>query len=151
MDERSVEHSTFGIERTFSAVPERVYQAWTNPKMKSEWYGPTNEKSELSLDFRVSGRERFIGKAPNGIAFEYNATFHEIVPNNRIVYCYTMDVGTKRISVSLVTIDISAAGHGSTQLLLTEQVVFLDGTDSPADREQGNHDMLDALATALSD
>ncbi len=55
------------------------------------------------------------------------------------------------ISASLVNVEITASGDDSARLLLTEQGVYLDGADTPADREQGTRDMLEALATALSD
>lgn len=151
MGERSAEHAIFRIERVYSALPKRVYQAWTNPKMKARWFGPTDQKSALSLDYRIGGREHFTGEAPNGLVFSYEAIFHEIVPDHRIVYSYTMDFDKVRISASLVTVEITASGDDSARLLLTEQGVYLDGADTPADREQGTRDMLEALATALSD
>ncbi len=135
----------------YSALPKRVYEAWTNPKMKAQWYGPTAQKDALSLDYRIGGREHFTGETPNGLFFGYEAIFHEIVPDQRIVYSYTMDFDQGRISASLVTVEITASGDDSARLLFTEQGVYLDGGDTPADREQGTRAMLEALATALSD
>ncbi len=62
-----------------------------------------------------------------------------------------MDFDNVRISASLVTVEITASGDDSARLLFTEQGVYLDGADTPADREQGTRVMLEALATALSD
>ncbi len=151
MGERSAEHAIFKIERVYTALPKRVYQASTNPKMKARWYGPTDQKSALSLDYRIGGREHFTGETPNGLVFGYEAIFHEIVPDHRIVYSYTMDFDQGRISASLVTVEITASGDDSARLLFTEQGVYLDGGDTPADREQGTRAMLEALAIALSD
>ncbi len=151
MGEPSVEHATFTIERVYPALPKRVYQAWTNPEMKARWYGPTDQKCTLSLDYRIGGREQFTGKVSNGLVFGYEAIFHEIVPDHRIVYSYTMDFDKVRISASLVTVEITASGDDSARLVLTEQAVYLDGADTPANREQGTRDMLEALATTLSD
>ncbi len=119
--------------------------------MKARWYGPTDQVNSLFLDYRIGGREHFIGKIPNGRVFGYEAIFHEIVPDHRIVYSYTMDFDKVRISVSLVTVEITASGDDSAQLLFTEQGIYLDGADTPADREQGTRIMLEALSTALSD
>jgi len=151
MGERSAEHAIFRIERVYSALPKRVYQAWTNPEMKARWYGPTDQVDALLLDYRIGGREHFTGEIPNGLVFGYEAIFHEIVPDHRIVYSYTMDFDKVRVSVSLVTVEITASGDDSARLLFTEQGVYLDGADTPADREQGTRDMLEALATTLSD
>ncbi len=151
MGERSAEHAIFKIERVYSALPKRVYQAWTNPKMKARWYGPGDQVNALFLDYRIGGREHFTGEVSNGLVFAYEAIFHEIVPDHRIVYSYTMDFDKVRISASLVTVEITASGDDSTRLLLTEQGVYLDGADTPADREHGTRDMLEALATVLTD
>ena len=149
MGERSAEHAIFSIERVYSALPKRVYQAWTNPEMKARWYGPNDQVDALLLDYRIGGREHFTGEIPHGLVFSYEAIFHEIVPDHRIVYSYTMDFDKVRISVSLVTVEITAAGDDSARLLFTEQGIHLDGADTPADREHGTRGMLEALATAL--
>ena len=52
------------------------------------------------------------------------------------------------ISVSLTTIEISAEDKG-THLLLTEQIVFLDGQDNAANREEGLASMLDKIGETL--
>jgi hypothetical protein len=56
------------------------------------------------------------------------------------------------ISVSLSTVEISAApssGGTGTHLLLTEQIVFLDGNDNAANREEGLASMLDKIGETL--
>ena len=151
MGERSVGHATFRIERVYSALPKRVYQAWTNPKLKARWYGPTENRSALSLDYRIGGREHFTGVVSNGLVFGYEAIFHEIVPDHRIVYSYTMDFGKVRISASLVTVEITATEDANARLLFTDQGVYLDGADTPAAREQGTRGMLETLAATFTD
>ena len=53
------------------------------------------------------------------------------------------------ISVTLATVEFCGSG-GTTQLVLTEQGVFLDGADTPAVREKGTGELLDALGAALA-
>jgi len=149
--ERSAEHATFKIERVYAAVTERVYLAWTDPKIKARWFGRlTDRENALSLDYRVGGRENFSGEAPNGMVYTYDAIFLEIVPDHRIVYSYTMDFGQTRISASLVTVEITASGGNDTSLVYTEQGVYFDGADTPAGREQGIRQDLDALGATFS-
>ena len=38
MEERSVIHSTFVIERSYSATPERVFSAFADPAKKRRWF-----------------------------------------------------------------------------------------------------------------
>jgi hypothetical protein len=53
-----------------------------------------------------------------------------------------------RISVSLATVELKPEGAG-TRLIYSEQGAFLDGYDVPTQREQGTHDLLDALDAQL--
>jgi uncharacterized protein YndB with AHSA1/START domain len=147
--QRSAEHATFAIERTYDATPARVFAAWADPEAKARWFGPTESASERGLDFQVGGREHFAAGGPNGARYVYDARYQEIVPDRRIVYAYTMDRGQTRISASLATVEIEPAGEGA-RLLYTEQAVYLDGGDTPAIREHGTREMLEKLAVALA-
>lgn len=70
------------------------------------------------------------------------------MPDQRIVYTYDMHLDETRISVSLATVEFEPAGAG-TRLVFTEQGAFLDGLDTPAQREQGTGELLDALGGEL--
>jgi uncharacterized protein YndB with AHSA1/START domain len=147
MSERSVEHSTFSVERSYDAPPQRVFSAWADPAEKARWFGLT-EGAEFELDFKVGGRE--INKGPHrGTMFTYEARYQDIVPDERIVYSYDMHMGDQRMSVSLATVELLPSGSG-TKLIFTEQGAFLDGLDRPEEREGGTGQLLDALESYLS-
>ncbi|WP_224545576.1 SRPBCC family protein [Mesorhizobium sp. CA16] len=150
MSERSVVHSTFVIERVYPAAPEKVYFALSDPTAKKRWFfDPDNPMpSRHEMDFRVGGKEVNAGCPSDGQMHFYNAIYHDIVPNRRIVYSYELLFGETRVSVSLATIELIAEGKG-TRLILTEQGAFFDGIDSPATREHGTGELLVALGTAL--
>jgi uncharacterized protein YndB with AHSA1/START domain len=149
MPERSVTHATFVVERTYDASPARVYAAWSQPVAKARWFGPTEGGAgEYELDFRIGGREINRGTAPDGNAYSYDAHYQDIVPDQRIVYTYAMHLGDTRISVSLATIELVPEG-ARTRLIVTEQGAFLDGHDTPAQREQGTGYLLDQLGEEL--
>jgi uncharacterized protein YndB with AHSA1/START domain len=141
--ERSTTHSTFVIERTYAAPPQKVFDAWANPAAKSSWFGPPT-KDHYSLDFRVGGIEHFTSKAPDGAHYTFDARFMDIVPGLRIVHCYDMLRDATRISVSVATIELEAYGTG-TRLTLTEYGVYLDGQDTSEAREHGTKEMIKAL------
>jgi uncharacterized protein YndB with AHSA1/START domain len=148
MTERSVQHATFAVERTYDASPARVFAAWADPAAKARWFGNTGgESSEFELDFQVGGREFSRGTA-NGRNYTYEARYQDIVPDERIVYAYDMHLDDTRISVSLATVELKPDGDG-TRLTYTEQGAFLDGLDVPEQRQQGTGALFDALGEEL--
>ena len=88
------------------------------------------------------------GQVEGGPSYRYDAVYQDIVTDQRIVYTYDMHLNDQRISVSVATIEIVAEGE-RTRVLLTEQGVFLDGLDQPAQREKGTGELLDKLGTTL--
>ena len=146
MSGRSVEHATFVVERKYEVSPERAFAAWADPEAKARWY--TDSEAHLELDFRVGGRERSRGTAPDGRAYSYEALYQDIVPAQRIVYTYDMLLDETRISVSLATVEFRPE-HDGTRLVFTEQGAFLDDHVPPAQREHGMGSLLDALGKEL--
>ena len=150
MTTRTSEHGTFVLSRTYPVAPERVFAAWASRDAKMRWFGaPGKDDPNFTLDFRVGGTESTSGGPPDGPVHTYQATYHDIVPNERIVYGYTMDADAKRISVSVTTVEFAHAGDGTT-LTFTEQGVFLDGHDTLVIREKGTSELLDQLGAALA-
>jgi uncharacterized protein YndB with AHSA1/START domain len=150
MSKRSAVHATFALERTFPAAPERVYQAFADPNAKARWFAPSAgwQCKRTKIEFWVGGHESLTSTPPGQQGHSFDATYLDIVPNERIVYVYEMHTGKAKISVSLATIEFKPAGKG-TKLLITEQGVFLDGYDDAGSRERGTKGLLDQLEAAL--
>jgi uncharacterized protein YndB with AHSA1/START domain len=148
MTKRSVTHSTFVIERTYDAPPARVFAAWASVEAKCQWFGTLDSDSFREFDFRVGGHESWQGHV-HGSTFSYDATYQDIVQDERIVYAYDMHMDDQRISVSLSTVELEAV-DGGTRLAYTEQGAYLDGLDQPAQREGGTQELLDKLGRALA-
>ena len=150
MSERSTHHAIFVIERTYDASPARVFNAFSDPAAKARWFVGPDEWNQggHELDFRVGGRERVSGGPPGGPVHSFDGLYQDIVPNQRIVYTYDMHMDEMRTSVSLATVEFEPEGDG-TRLIFTEQGVFLDGLDNPAEREQGTKGLLDKLEAEL--
>jgi len=144
-------HDTFVIVRTYDTSVASVFRAWADPKYKARWFAGSADAlgNGYELDFQVGGRESNRGGPPGGPVYTYAAQFRDIVVDQRIVYTYEMHADDSRISISVATIEFHESG-GSTQLVLTEQGVFLDGHDTSAQREEGTRSLLDSLAAALA-
>jgi uncharacterized protein YndB with AHSA1/START domain len=146
----SVTHTTFTIERVYPVAPARVFSAFADQELKERWFAmpPDWVDTHHSLDFRPGGHESNRGGPPGGTVHRFEARYHDIVENERIVYSYDLYLDERRMSVSLATIELQRHPEG-TRMLFTEQGAFLDGIDDPANREVGTNLLVDALGTAL--
>jgi uncharacterized protein YndB with AHSA1/START domain len=150
VSERSAVHGTFAIERVYDAAPARVFRAWADPAIKARWFGGIGgwQMLERSIDFRIGGKERLSGRKGSGVVSTFDAVYHDIVPDQRIIYCYDMRLDDVHISASLATVEMRPAGSG-TRLTFTEQAVFLDGYDDSGSRERGTRILLEQLGGEL--
>ena len=150
MTARTATHGTFTLERVYDVAPARVFKAWADPAIKARWFvGPTDwQLLERVIDFRVGGTERLSGRKGSGIVSTFDAVYHDIVPEQRIIYCYDMRLDQTHISASLATVVLTPIGAG-TRLTFTEQAVFLDGYDDSGGRERGTRILLEQLGGEL--
>lgn len=149
---RSVVHATFTVERTYDAPRSRVFKALTDPAAKAKWFAGGNGYTLLvrEMDARPGGREVVKGRWDSGVVSSFEATYHDVIPDERVVYSYVMHLDERKISASLATLELKPAGNG-TRLVMTEQGAFLDGYDDAGSRERGSQFLLDALGDSLKD
>jgi len=148
---RSAIHGSFTLERVYDATPARVFRAWADPAIKARWFAGIEgwQQLERSIDFRIGGKERLSGRKGSGVVSTFDAVYHDIVPERRIIYCYDMRLDAVHISVSLATVELKPEGAG-TRLTLTEHGVFLDDYADGGSRERGTRILLEQLGGALS-
>ena len=154
MTERKLTHSTFTLEREYKASPAKVFQAFADPVVKATWFeAPSAEWRPLgsSLDFREGGREHSEGQfGEGGPVSRFDAYYHEVVDDLRLVYDYEMRVNGQRLSVSLASIELTPTAAGA-RLTLTEQGVYFDDLDNTEQRKEGTIELLESLAKAVED
>jgi uncharacterized protein YndB with AHSA1/START domain len=79
----------------------------------------------------------------------HEGRFADIVPNRRIVTASTMDLGGRRISASLVTVELLPTASGC-DLICTNQSAFFEGAGGPKIREDGWRKLLDRLVADVA-
>ncbi len=156
MTTSGVTHGSFILERSYEASPAQVFAAWADPDLKARWFiGPDDWMPvRRELDLRVGGQELLQGRfAKSGRETLFTARYHDIVADERLVYVYDMHIAGKLHSTSLATVEMRPRRAG-TQLVFTEQVAFLDGTDGAqgtASRERGTAAHLERLGRTLGE
>lgn len=77
------------ISRVIHAPRELVWQAWTDPKHVTNWWGPRGFSTTIKkMDFRVGGAWEHVMHGPDGANYPNKSIFKEIVPQERIVYSH---------------------------------------------------------------
>jgi uncharacterized protein YndB with AHSA1/START domain len=151
MSAGKITHGTFTIEKVYDASLRRVFGAWADREIRARWFSCPQEVEELerSHDFRAGGSEVLEARWPTGMVSRFDASYREVAPDERIVYLYDMRIDGQLISVSLVTVELSAEG-ARTRLKFTEQGAYREGWDDIQERKAGNGEHLDNLANVLA-
>ena len=146
MNAPNILHTSFVIDRQFKARPDRVFAAWSDPEAKRRWSDCHSElpNNEYSLDFRPGGVEIHRVVYPNGSVQRVQKRFFDIVPSVRIIFGYDIQLDTRRLSVSLVTVQLEPIRIG-TRMLMTEYIAYLDGHEDLEERIRGTNEGLDRL------
>ncbi len=91
--QQSLLHSTFSAKRTYPATPARAsLPPFANQATKRRWFveGEGWEVDEFTMDFRVGGRELSLFRFRGGEQMSNEAIYLDIVPDQRIVFTFTI-------------------------------------------------------------
>jgi uncharacterized protein YndB with AHSA1/START domain len=148
----TIVHETIALERHYDATPERVFRAFADAEAKAMWFpGPEDwsVQGEGTFDFREGGLETSAAGPVGREPYYYTARYHDIVPNQRIIFNYEMSHAGRRLSVSVQSVELFPDNRG-TRLVLTDQGAYLDGLDDARKRRGGIERQLDLLTKALA-
>jgi len=113
--------------RFASAKPERVFDAWLDPRTASKWLfaTPTGKITRCDIDARVGGKFSIVRVDENG-EFDHEGEYLEIDRPRRLVFTF----GVVRLSkeMSRVVIEIAPSGEGC-ELTLTNEGVLPEYAD----------------------
>ena len=83
---------TVDIIRVFDAPRALVWQAWTDPKMLAQWFGPRGFTASVpELDVRVGGAIAHRHARPDGNDYPMKGVFREVRAPERLVFTNIAD------------------------------------------------------------
>ncbi len=155
--EPKVVHATSVVERSFAQSPSIVFRALSEPDKVRRWNSPSegSRLMEFRCDFREGGLQllkyQMGPKTPiPGVVIANEARFLCIAPDERIVTAAAMRRNERLFSASLVTFELLPTVKG-TDLIITHQGAFFEGSDGPVIREQGWNLLADRLSEIMAE
>jgi uncharacterized protein YndB with AHSA1/START domain len=140
------------ITREFDAPRELVFQAFTDPELVPQWWGPRRLSTLVDkMDAKAGGQWRFLNRDPQGNEYAFHGVYHEVRAPERLIDTFEFEGLPEAGHVCLETLTLEALPGDRTRL--TTQSVF----QSVADRdgmlqsgmEEGLNDSYERLAELL--
>ena len=142
-NQESVSDREIVTRRLLDAPREQVFDAFTDPNRLMRWWGPKGFTSTFhEFDLRPGGVWRFVLHGPNGVDYQNESVFVEVVKPERIVFNH---VSRPRFQMTL-TLDASAG----TKTTITWRMLFETADESAkvrvfaVDANEQNLDRLEA-------
>jgi uncharacterized protein YndB with AHSA1/START domain len=94
------------VERVFDAPRDRVFAAFTDPKLIPEWWGPRDTTTVVDqMDVRPGGSWRFVIRNSDGSETGFRGTYREITPPERVVQTFEWEGMPGYVSVETATFE----------------------------------------------
>ncbi len=111
--------SSLTLSRTYTASAERVFDAWTTPKLLAKWFGPEQiTVPRATIDLRVGGAYEIVMQPEAGDPFTHRGHYREIDRPYRLVFTWLLEnqdcEGSPALSAeTLVTLSIEEMDLGT--------------------------------------
>ena len=94
------------VVREFEAPRDRVFAAYTDPKLIPEWWGPRGTTTTVDrMEVETGGDWRFLVRNEDGSETAFRGTFREITPPERIVQTFEWEGMKGYVSVETATFE----------------------------------------------
>jgi uncharacterized protein YndB with AHSA1/START domain len=109
---------TIQVERIFNATRERVWKAYTDPKLLAQWWGRGNKLVIERYEFERGGHYRFVEHSDHGM-HGFEGRYREIKPMEKISMTFEWDGMPGYPAVSTAVFE--DLGDGRTKVISTMQ------------------------------
>jgi uncharacterized protein YndB with AHSA1/START domain len=133
------------VRRTIKASAEKLFEAWTEPAMLMQWWGPRGVTcTAAEVELRVGGRFRLANQFPDGKVLWITGEYRIIEAPRRLAYTWSIEPATGNPEYVTVSFEPRA---GATEVIVThERIATIPARDM---HEQGWFGCLDGLVDLL--
>ena len=103
--------------KEFSASPQSLYSAWTEPEKLKQWWKPMGSQlEEVISELNEGGRIEYHFTSDNRNNLTVKGRYMEVVPNEKLVYTWNWQMQDEALDDSeyKLTIVFKSAGSGSS-------------------------------------
>jgi len=136
---------------TINAPLEKVFNAHTNLDLFKKWCGRGNDLNVISYEPKSGGNWHVIEKSDEG-EYEFCGSFHEISPNERIVWTFEFMGLPERGHVALEKMEFEAADENTTRIKTVSTYQSIEDRDGmvASGMEEGWRQSIEALEEVAS-
>ncbi|PRX44535.1 uncharacterized protein YndB with AHSA1/START domain [Prauserella shujinwangii] len=103
---------TIEISREFDAAPEQVFRAHVDPELYARWVGPRSVTTRITRwDARTGGAWAFANDRDGEEIASFFGSFHEVRPNERIVWTFTYEGQPDGVALETLTFEELEGGR----------------------------------------
>jgi uncharacterized protein YndB with AHSA1/START domain len=142
------------LTRLIDAPRERVFAAWTDPELITQWFAPlpwTTPHAET--DVRPGGKSLIVMRSPDGDDFPNSGVYLEVVKNERLVFTDAYTEAWQPSEKPFMTVILTFAEEAA-KTRYTARVLHWSSEDREKHEQMGFHtgwglctDQLEALVT----
>jgi uncharacterized protein YndB with AHSA1/START domain len=137
--------TTLTMTRRFEATPQRVFEAWLDPKQVAQWMGPRGMKADVhQLDARTGGGYAITMHMSDGSSVQVSGIYKEITRHTRLVFTWKWQNDMQDTQVTLLFKPVGKA---------TDMTIEHAGFPNSAQRDNHNQGWMgcfDKLAELLA-
>jgi uncharacterized protein YndB with AHSA1/START domain len=126
------------LERVFEAPRDKVFRAWTEPKLLKQWFAPLPWTTPgAALDVRPGGSCLIVMRDPDGNDHPSQGVYLEVVENEKLVFTDAFTAAWQPAEKPFMTAIISFDEAGEGKTLYTARVRHWTVEDREAHEKMG--------------
>jgi uncharacterized protein YndB with AHSA1/START domain len=137
-------------ERFFDAPRERVWQAFTDPELVPEWWGPRSTTTIVDkMDVRPGGAWRFVAREEDGSETAFRGEFRDLTEPESLTWTFEWEGMPGHVAVETVTFTERDGGTLVSTVSVFDSTEDRDGMFDSG-METGMAETYDRLAELLA-